>query len=368
VLKTAVVHEWVEAHGGAENVAEELADTLDADVFCLWRDDPERLSGHAVHESWMARNQFLRRNKAAALPLMPSTWARTDLSSYDRVVVSSHCFAHQVAASRHQRDLAAYVYVHTPARYLWDRQVDHRGDQWWVRAAAAPLRRLDRSRVAQQAQFAANSDYIRRRIVASWGVDATVIHPPVDVVRIRNGRPWADKLDPADEAIYASLPRWFVLGASRFVTYKRLDDAITVGSQLDLPVVLAGGGPDRARLEARAAAAPVPVTFVDRPSDELLYAIYEAASLFVFTAVEDFGIMPVEAMAAGTPVLVNDVGGARESVGLVGGGLSVSPADQRALVDSACLALALDREQTSHNSLMMDRSAFRERIHAWITP
>ena len=138
-----------------------------------------------------------------------------------------------------------------------------------------------------------------------------MIYPPVDIDRIRS---FGGELSDVDSATARALPREFVLGASRFVPYKNVDAAISAGEVLGLPVVLAGTGPDESRLRALAEQARTPVHFAGRVSDNLLLKLYRRAALFVYMAVEDFGIMPVEAMASGTPVLVNELGGARESV------------------------------------------------------
>lgn len=363
--KTAVLQEWIAAHGGSENVAEVMARTFDAEVFTLWREDPVRFSDRRVHESWLASTP-LKGRRAAALPLMSSVWRHTDLSAFDRILISSHAFAHHAGSSRSTRDADVFVYVHTPARYLWAPDLDHRGDSPLVRAAAAPLRRLDRARVPRQASFASNSEFVRVRTQQAWDVDSRVIHPPVDVAAIQAGMPWTGKVSGAESDVLISLPERFVLGASRFVSYKRLDAAIDLGDDLGLPVVLAGGGPDLERLRARAASASVPVTFIDRPTSAMLYALYEAAALFVFAAVEDFGIMPVEAMAVGTPVLVNDIGGAREGVELTKGGATTSfasGADRRSAAESA---LGLAPDAIREGALQLDTEVFHGQLRQWL--
>jgi glycosyltransferase involved in cell wall biosynthesis len=365
--RTAVVHEWIAAIGGSENVAEIMADALDAEVFCLWREDGGiRFPGREVHESRLASMPLLRGRKAASLPVMPWVWKHTDLSAYDRIVASSHAFAHQVAGNRTNRDVPANVYVYTPARYVWAPELDVRGDAWWARAASKPLQRLDRHRVARNARFAAISEFVRQRVADCWDIDSDVIFPPVDVARIQAGMPWIEHVSAAEADILASLPDTFVLGASRFVEYKRLDAAIDVGADLGLPVVLAGSGPDRPRLEAFAAAAPVPVTFVERPSTELLYALYEAAALFVFAAVEDFGIMPVEAMATGTPALVNAVGGAKETVLTISGGGASDFSAPRLRKESAEIAVALDRGAVASRAAAFDTARFVSEFTGWV--
>ena len=145
------------------------------------------------------------------------------------------------------------------------------------------------------------------------------------------------------------------------VSYKRLDKVIEVGEALGMPVVIAGSGPEEAVLRARGAAASVPVLFTGRVSDEQLYALYQEASLFVFMPIEDFGIMPVECMATGTPVLVNSVGGAKESVNAVGlgaeAGIGASRAELAAAADRALLSTAARRVDATYE---FSRATFPE--------
>ena len=139
------------------------------------------------------------------------------------------------------------------------------------------------------------------------------------------------------------------------------------GEALGLPVVLAGAGPQRAELAALAEAATVPVTIVDRPSDALLFALLQRASLFVFAPVEDFGIMPVEAMALGTPVLVNARGGARESVEALDGGAVFEATDAAELGRAAERAMAADAAAAARAAhALFGEAAFRTRLTAWM--
>ncbi|WP_241976326.1 glycosyltransferase [Cryobacterium algoricola] len=119
---------------------------------------------------------------------------------------------------------------------------------------------------------------------------------------------------PAEEGILQSLPDVYVLGASRFIPYKRLEDVILLGKAAGVPVVLAGDGPHAPILKALAERTGASVQFVVRPSAQLLRELYVRALAYVFPPVEDFGLMPVEAMAAGTPVIARAIGGASETV------------------------------------------------------
>lgn len=311
----AIAHEWIEPSGGAEKVLDVMLDTFpDSDVFVLWDDAPGRYPAQRVTESWLAKTP-LRRHKAAALPFLPATWRRLHSDRrYDWLLVSSHLFAHHARFSGVNADIPKFVYAHTPARYIWTPELDARGNSLPVKAAAALLKPLDRKRAQEAMAIAANSEFVRQRIQRAWDRDAVVIYPPVDVERIQAVEDWRNELIGEELAVLESLPSEFILGASRFIPYKRLDLVIETGNAAGLPVVIAGRGPEEEQLRELAAEVSVPVQFVISPSDALLYALYQGALAYVFPAVEDFGIMPVEAMAAGCPVAALSIGGVAESV------------------------------------------------------
>lgn len=362
-----VVHEWFEAIGGSENVATAIMEAFPgSDLFCLWRSRGVDLhSALTVSESVLARRPFQGR-KMLSLPLMPLIWRHTRLrsSAAQVVLVSSHLFAHHVRLRSHARKL---VYVHTPARYIWEPELDERGQSPLARMASAALKPLDRRRAKEATAIAANSFFVQERIRRTWGLEAEVIYPPVDVAEIRAEADWSSILGADDRAVFDALPSEFILGASRFVTYKRLDLVIKAGEISGIPVVLAGGGPDEARIRALSGAASVSVTIVDRPSTELLRALYQRALLFVFPPVEDFGIMPVEAMAAGTPVLANRVGGASESVIEGETGALFDPLDEATYEPAIRRALSVDRSRIADHTLRYSRQRFQDEIRAWVS-
>lgn len=308
-----VVHEWIEKSGGAERVLDAMARAFpDASIQCLWNDAPDRFPGRVVQETWLARTP-LRRRKALALPFTVPTWRRLEApTTPEWMLVSSHLFAHHARLRGHE--VPKYVYAHTPARYIWAAELDDRGSGHTVRAVAPLFRRIDRRRAQEPAAIAANSEFVRDRVRHAWDRDAAVIHPPVPVERILSNEDWQSAVvKDAELQVLDALPETFVLGASRFIPYKRLDRVIEAASRAGLPAVIAGSGPDEGRLREVASGAAIPVTFVVSPSDALLYALMQRAVAFVFPPVEDFGIVPVEAQAAGTPVVTGPVGGQLEA-------------------------------------------------------
>ena len=360
-----IAHEWIERVGGAEKVLDAFADEFtDADLFCLWNDAPERYT-RPVRESFLSRTP-LRSRKALAMPLMPQVWGNLENHDYDWMLISSHLFAHQARMPGLDPE-RKFVYTHTPARYIWEPALDARGSSAAARAAAPVFRALDARAARDHRNVAANSDFVRERIARTWGVDATVIHPPIDVARLQRVADWRDELDEFESEFMASLPDEYVLGASRFVPYKQLDTVITSGAAAGLPVVIAGGGPDEERLRAHAAQLDAHVRFVINPSDALLAALMQHATVYVFPAVEDFGIMPVEAMALGTPVVVNRIGGASESLVEGHTGYSVSDFTSPALADVVQAARAINPELCRTRAREFDTSRFQSEIRSWMS-
>lgn len=361
-----LVHEWVAQSGGSENVFEALSEIYPgADLRCLWNDSTGRFEGRTLEETWLARTP-LRRSKAAALPFMPWTWRRLEDRGYEWALISSHAFAHH-ARFGGRTDLPRYVYVHSPARYVWTPDLDRRGSALAVRMVAAALRPVDRRAArAANTSFAANSEFVRQRVQDAWGVDARVLFPPVDVELIQSVERWADRLDPDERAVLDSLPDGFVLGASRFIPYKRLDLVVRTGELVGRPVVLAGRGPELERLREVARTASVPVHIVENPSGPLLRALYQSTALYVFPAVEDFGIMPVEALAAGAPVLAQAVGGTAESVEQGRSGALVTFDDPAAVVEGADVAMGTARSDRQDRAREFSRARFDERVRAWV--
>src|SRR5690606_27837847 len=183
----------------------------DADIQCLWDNAPHRFADRTVHETWLAKTP-LRRHKALALPFTVGAWRGLPAENdYEWMLISSHLFAHHATLAR--RDVPKYVYVHTPARYIWNPELDERGSGFAVRAVSPMFQRIDRKRAQEATAIAANSAFVRDRIRLAWDRDATVIHPPVAVERILSQRDWRTQVtDEAERKTLDRLPTPFILG------------------------------------------------------------------------------------------------------------------------------------------------------------
>ncbi|GIT80777.1 glycosyl transferase [Leifsonia sp. LS1] len=362
-----IAHEWIERLGGAERVLDSFASLYPhADIFTLWNDHAGRYPTNRVRESALARTP-LRGRKAASLPLMPMIWRRLPNREYDWLLVSSHLFAHH-ARLRGLPDTRKFVYTHSPARYLWAPECDDRGRSLAVRTVAPVFRAIDARRADGHVNLAANSAYVRERIARSWGVDSTVIHPPVDVDGIQAVDDWSTQLDDADAAVLAGIPGDYVLGASRLVRYKRLDTVIRVAHDAGIPSVIAGAGPDLPRLRDIAESLGSATTFVTAPSTPLLRALMQRATVYVLPGVEDFGITPVEAMATGTPVIVNRRGGAAETIAAGVSGIAIPDFEDHRAFRSALEAVqSFDRAVVRAGARRFRTEEFERGIRTWMT-
>ncbi|MGY2046818.1 glycosyltransferase [Methylobacterium sp. JK268] len=306
-MRVAIVHDWLYVVGGAERVlGEMLACYPQADVFALFDllTPESRARIGLVRDtqvSFLQRMPLIGRAHRAYLPLMPLAVEQFDLSGYNLVLSSSCAVAKGVITGPDQVHVA---YVHSPMRYAWDLQhaylreagLGHGPRGTLARILLHYMRLWDVRTAAGPDALVANSDFVARRIRKFYGREAKVIHPPVTLAQ--------DVLD---------LPRGrHFLAASRLVPYKNIGAIVDAFAALpDLELIVAGDGPEAARLRERAGPN---VRFTGHVDDAELRRLMATARAFVFAAEEDFGIVPVEAQAEGTPVLALDRGGARETV------------------------------------------------------
>lgn len=305
-LRVAIVHDWFVTYAGSERVVEQLIELFPkADVFSLLEFLPpsERrfLADKTVRTSFLQRLPLARRKYAAYLPLMPLAIEQLNLSRYDLVISSSHCVAKGVLSGPDQLHIS---YVHTPMRYAWDAQheylagagLDRGFKSWCARWMLHKLRQWDVRTSHGVDSFVANSQFIARRIWKTYRRHARVIYPPVDTEAFSLCE---DRED-------------FYLTASRLVPYKRIDVLIDAFNQLpDKRLVVIGEGPEWKRLRAKAGRN---VTLMGHQDFAVLRDHIQRARAFLFAGREDFGIVMVEAQAAGTPVIALGQGGASETI------------------------------------------------------
>ena len=358
--RLALAHEWLQARAGSEKTFEALAAVFpEADLYALTDTlGPDfDAGGRAVATTFIDRVPLLRDRRALALPFMPLAWRTVTRRPYDLVITSSHACA---KGFRPGREALHLCYCYTPMRYVWDphdrRSGLHRLAGLGPRAA---LRRWDRRSSRWVDSFAAISTAVQDRIDRYYGLPSRVIHPPVDTGFYRPAEP--------DDAAGAVPAGPFVLACSRFIPYKRLDLAILAAERVGLPVVVAGQGPAEAGLRALGDRVKVPVTFELAPSDERLRSLYCAASAFVFPALEDFGIVAVEAQACGTPVVALAEGGTADTVVDGGTGALVDSQDVESFAKGLERALELNAPQACvANAEAFSVARFDARVRSWV--
>ena len=301
--RVALVHDWLNQIGGAENVLETLVGMYPGAPVFTSMYAPEVMP--AAYRQWDIRTTFMQRlpgvttRHQAYMPIYPLAFSRVDLRGYDLVLSNKSGFCHGVPVP----DGATHIcYCLTPTRFLWQYEAvpaargAEPGGGSGPEAAVALLRKWDYAAAQRVHHFIAISTEIRERIRRFYGRDSTIIYPPADIARFRpNGEP------PGD----------YFLAGGRLIPYKRTDLAVRACSELGLRLLVFGDGRDRAELERMAGPT---VTFLGRVSWDELAQLYAGAKAFIFPGLEDFGIAPVEAQAAGRPVIAFAGGGALDTV------------------------------------------------------
>jgi len=300
-LKVAIVHYWLVTMRGGERVVEALCELYpDADIYTHVA-VPEMLTdtirSHRIQETFIARLPGARRRYQKYLPLMPLALEQLDLRAYD-LVISSECGPAKGVITT-PRTLHV-CYCHSPMRYVWDMYWDYlKGVPKYLRPAARVLlhyvRRWDLASAFRVDHFLANSDYVARRVHKHYRRDADVIHPPVDTGMFEIAESTDD----------------FYLLVGQLVPYKRADLAVRAFSSAGKRLVVIGDGEQLADL--RRLAGPT-VEVMGRQPMSVIREKYSRCRALLFPGEEDFGIVPLEAMASGRPVIAYGRGGALETV------------------------------------------------------
>lgn len=305
-MKIAVVHDWLVTFAGAEKVlAEILSIWPEAELFSvidfLTQEDRKKIAGKVATTTFVQRMPKVKTRYQMYLPLMAIAIEQLDLSGFDLIISSSHAVAKGVIVGPDQLHIC---YCHSPIRYAWDMQSQYlteSGLDKGLKGAIArgllfAMRNWD-SRTANGVDyFVSNSDYIGRRIKKVYRRESTTIYPNVEV----------------EDFPLVSVKEDFYLTASRMVPYKKMDLIVRAfASMPDKKLVIIGDGPQFSKVQREAAAN---IQVLGYQPFGVLKDYMQRARAFVFAAEEDFGIIPVEAQACGTPVIAYAKGGALETV------------------------------------------------------
>jgi glycosyltransferase involved in cell wall biosynthesis len=305
-VKVALVHDWLTGMRGGEKVLEAICELYpSADLYTLVHvkgSVSSTIERHPITTSFVQRLPRSGRWYRHYLPLFPVAVESFDFSGYDLVISSSHCAVKSVIV----RTAPHVCYCHSPMRYAWDQFPAYFGPQQIgvvgsavMRPVMSAMARWDARTASRVNRFLANSQYVAGRIHRYYNRGSTVVYPPVDT---HFYQPASGK--PVDE------PSLLVVSA--LVPYKRIDVAIDAARLTGLPLTLIGQGPEEGRLREHAQG--LEVKFLGWRSNEEIRTHYQRAAAVLLPGVEDFGIVPVEAQACGTPVVALSEGGACETV------------------------------------------------------
>ncbi len=302
-MRVAFVHDYLTQFGGAERVLLAMHELYpNAPIYTSLYDRAPfegAFDSIDVRTTWLQRIPFACRSFRALLPLYPHAFESLDLAEYDLVISSTSSFAKGVRV----RDGATHVsYVHTPTRFLW-RQDEYAFDvaPAWSRpllgAILPAMKRWDYAAAQRPTHIIANSRNVAQRIEACYGRSCEVVHCPADI----------ESFAP----VPASQVSTYYLVATRMLPYKRVHLAIEACRELDVPLVVIGSGPDERRLRAMSGPS---VRFTGHVSDEERRGLFARARAVIVPGEEDFGLVAVEAAAAGRPTVAYGAGGALETV------------------------------------------------------
>lgn len=303
-MKVAIIHYWLVGMRGGEKVLEAFCRMFpNADIYThVYNPDAtsSTINAHPVRQTAIGRLPWAKRLYQSYLPLMPGALETLDLTGYDLVISSEAGPAKGVIVPP---DAFHLCYVHSPMRYLWDQYTAYRNGAGPLTRLAMPLlaprlRVWDVTSAARVDHFVANSTHVANRVQKYWRRTAEVVHPPVDV----------KVFAPVDVAERGD----FYLWAGELAPYKRPDIAIAAFRELGLPLVIIGG-PEKTRARL-AANAPPNITFLGKSDFQTLRSHMAHCKALVFPGEEDFGIVPVEVMASGRPVIAYGRGGAMDTV------------------------------------------------------
>jgi glycosyltransferase involved in cell wall biosynthesis len=301
-LKVALAHDWLTGMRGGEKCLELIgAGFPDAPLYCLLHKKgsvSDVISNRTIHTSWLQIVPGITKHYRYFLPTFPLAIHTMGKPDADLLISTSHCAAKALPVKKETRHLC---YCFTPMRYAWTFHDEYFGESWMKRAILTPplagLRVWDKANSKNVDRFVAISRHVQKRIEQFYGREADVVYPPADT-----GFYTVDDNLPRED---------FDLVVSALVPYKRIDLAVEAYTQSGRPLKVVGTGTEFEKLKSQAG---INIEFLGWQSNEAIRDLYRRCRFLIFPGEEDFGIVPVEAMACGTPVLAFNRGGATETI------------------------------------------------------
>lgn len=302
-MKIAIVHDWLNTFTGAEKVLEQIAILYpNSDLFTIvdFLDANKILHVKNVYTSFIQKFPLVKKYYRYCLPLMPYAISKFNVSEYDLIISSSHAVAKGIVTRQDQLHIC---YIHTPIRYAWDlreqylQESNYKGlKRSTTNIILNAIKKWDYDNNKNINYFISNSEYIRKRVNKCYDRDAYVIYPPVDI----------------GSFVLSDKKEDYYLTASRFVPYKKINLIVEAFSQMpEKKLIVIGDGPDYKKINRLSRDNVSLVGFLEK---QKMIEYMQKAKAFVFAAEEDFGILPVEVQACGTPIIAYGKGGVLETV------------------------------------------------------
>lgn len=356
-MKIALVHDYLVQNGGAEKVLEAFCEIFPyAPIYTLIYSKKlmhGKFADKTIRTSFLQKLPFAAARHRIFPQFMPFAIEQFDMSGYDIVLSDSSSFAKGVITGPETLHIC---YMHTPMRFAWDDCQKYTRDFYFPRLikrlvpfAMNYIRLWDRSSADRPDKIIANSKFIQKRIRKYYKRDSVVINPPVEVNRFRISREKDD----------------YFLIAGRLMAYKRFDIAIEAFNKLGLPLKVIGRGPEIKRLKKMAGPT---ISFLGRLSDEELARHFSRCQAFVFPQEEDFGVIAIEAMASGTPLIAYRGGDIPEHLEEGKTGLFFENQTAQDIIDAVrkFKSADFDPEYIRNQSLKFDKEIFKNRIKEYI--
>jgi len=363
-LKKAIVHDWFAGYAGSERVVESFTNLFpNVPVYVLFnlltKEEQEIVTKNSeIVTSFINKFRGVKKNHRKYLPLFPYAIEQFDFSNYDLILSSSHAVSKGVLVNANQLHIC---YCHTPMRYAWDLTYQYLKESkldkglfgLFAKIVLHYIRIWDASNTNRVDYFIANSNYIKKRIKKIYGRDSEVIYPPVDTQNF--------KCETQKDNYY--------LAASRLVQYKKIDLIAQAFTKMpDKKLIIVGDGPEEKKIKAHSGNN---IELVGFQQGEALTQYMQKAKAFVFAADEDFGIMVVEALSAGTPVIAFNKGGVRETIKKEETGILFNEQSTESIIEAV---KTFEQKENSFDSISLsnyakqfDRKIFEEKINKFVS-